>query len=502
MQGEIKVLLVDDEQGVHDATRLVLGRLEFEGRKVRLFHASSDGEARRVFAEHPDVAVAIVDVVMETEHAGLDFVRHVRDVLKNKICRIILRTGQPGSAPEREVVRHLEIDDYKEKTELTADRLFTAVFTALRAYRALLALQRTTRGLDTILDAAGDLSGRRGLLDFMRGMLEQLVALVSLEADGLIVRGAVAAHVDGPRYSVVVGTGAFAGCESDPVEQLLPPEALANAGSTDVNTRLVMLDSGVALIIAPRKTERYVIWLPLSAPISSESSALLRLFAEKLAVSLDNALLQHENTAAQEEILSRLCDVVEYRSNETGQHVRRMSRYARLMANLLGLDNERVETIAAAAPLHDIGKISIPDSILKKPGKLDPREMEMMRQHPSLGHAILSGSRFSVLREGAAIALSHHERWDGGGYPSGLAGEAIPLSGRIVATVDIFDALMSARVYKPAYQPSETLAMMRSLSGSHLDPRLVEVLETNFSSFVDIFLALQEPALKNARFAT
>ena len=133
------VLVVDDEADVIAVTRMVFEDLSFEGRELRVLTAASGREARAIFASEPDIAVAYIDVVMETEHAGLDLVDHVRNVLGNRLTRLILRTGNPGAAPREEIVRHLEIDDYKEKTELTADRLETSLITSLRTYRTLTA---------------------------------------------------------------------------------------------------------------------------------------------------------------------------------------------------------------------------------------------------------------------------------------------------------------------------------------------------------------------------
>lgn len=251
---DFKVLLVDDEQGVHDATKLVIGRMKFEGRRIHLLHAHSGMDAREVLAAHPDTAVAVVDVVMETEHAGLDFVRHLREEVGNQMCRVILRTGQPGSAPEREVVRHLEIDDYKEKTELTADLLFTSIYTALRAYRTLCTLKRTSDGLERIIDAAGNVFARVGLIDFMRGTLEQLLALVRFDADGMLMHGAVAVRCDGPTLTLLVGTGEYREHEGSGADQLLPPDVLDMIVDNTSEAQLVTLENGVLPFKQPTRT--------------------------------------------------------------------------------------------------------------------------------------------------------------------------------------------------------------------------------------------------------
>jgi putative nucleotidyltransferase with HDIG domain len=180
---------------------------------------------------------------------------------------------------------------------------------------------------------------------------------------------------------------------------------------------------------------------------------------------------------SREETLQRLARAAEWRDDETRQHAERIGRTAALLADELGLDEETREHLRSAAPLHDIGKISTPDAVLLKRGRLTPEEMATMRRHAEAGAQILSGSESSVLRLAEEIARTHHERWDGQGYPYGLAGEIIPLSGRIVAVADVFDALTHARPYKPAWPVEQALEEIRRGAGAHFDPEVVAAFE-------------------------
>jgi putative two-component system response regulator len=177
-----------------------------------------------------------------------------------------------------------------------------------------------------------------------------------------------------------------------------------------------------------------------------------------------------ELEAARIEILERLARAAEYRDDDTGQHTYRVSRSSAQIAGALGLTDDEVERIARAAALHDVGKIGIPDQILLKPGRLSDEEFEIMKSHTTIGAQILSGSRFPLLQLAENIALFHHERWDGSGYPHGLGGEEIPLAARIVAVVDVFDALTHNRPYKSAWPVPEALALIAKESGRHFDP--------------------------------
>ncbi len=177
---------------------------------------------------------------------------------------------------------------------------------------------------------------------------------------------------------------------------------------------------------------------------------------------------------ARVEILERLARAAEYRDDDTGEHTRRVGELSAALARVLGCPEDEVQLIARAAPLHDIGKIGIPDAVLLKPGKLTPEEFDVMRTHAAIGARILSGSDVPLLRLAAAISISHHERWDGSGYPEGIAGEGIPLVGRIVAVSDIYDALTHSRPYKPAWPVEDALAEIRAQAGLQLDPGVVE----------------------------
>jgi len=176
------------------------------------------------------------------------------------------------------------------------------------------------------------------------------------------------------------------------------------------------------------------------------------------------------------EIVRRLGRAAEYRDNETGMHIIRMSRYSMLIGEELGLGSEACDLLLNAAPMHDIGKIGIPDKILLKPGKLDADEWEVMKTHTTIGAEILSGSDSELLVMARTIALSHHEKWDGSGYPYGLAGDDIPLVGRIVAVADVFDALTSERPYKKAWSVEEATRFLHDNAGSHFDPAAVDAL--------------------------
>ncbi|PJZ48533.1 response regulator [Leptospira saintgironsiae] len=175
------------------------------------------------------------------------------------------------------------------------------------------------------------------------------------------------------------------------------------------------------------------------------------------------------------QIIQRLGLAAEYKDNETGLHVIRMSHYSQTLAKALGHSEETAEKILHASPMHDIGKIGIPDSILQKPGKLDPEEWEIMKTHSKIGAEIIGDHDSSLLQMAKSIALNHHEKWDGSGYPNGIMGDAIPIEARIVTIADVFDALTTERPYKKAWSIEDAVNHIRKGAGSHFDPGLVPV---------------------------
>ena len=188
----------------------------------------------------------------------------------------------------------------------------------------------------------------------------------------------------------------------------------------------------------------------------------------------------------EQELLFRMSRAAEFRDPETGAHIQRMAHYSALIGRRLGLDRELQELILQAAPMHDVGKIGIPDYILLKPGRLTPEEFELMKRHAQLGYELLAGSGSRVLQSGAEIAQTHHEKFDGSGYPHVLSGTDIPLFGRIVAVADVFDALTSERPYKKAWTLEHATDFLREGRGAHFDPQCVDAFLAEWEAVLDV----------------
>ena len=464
-------MIVDDEESVHQVTELVMKNFSFENRHLKFLHAYSASEAKELLSRHPDTALILLDVVMETEKAGLDLVHTIRQELHNQLVRIVLRTGQPGQAPEERVVVEYDINGYKEKTELTAQRLFTTVYAALRAYRDLDHIEREQAGMRRVLEACTEVLEHESTGNWHQGLFDSVKKLLQLEADCALVMSTT-----DDVHALVAGSGLYAKLVGRPSSEW-PSTLRESVLETDDSSEVVLSSGNYNVLRFPEKGGRLTMQFVMpKRDFAPWEVQLVRLFATQISVAMQNHRLHQSLKDTQAEIVHMLADAVESRSQETGNHVKRVSKLARLLAEAMGTKRQEAELIELAAPLHDIGKIAIPDRILAKPGKHNDQEWEVMKTHAEIGWELLRHSRRPAIRMAAEISLAHHENWDGSGYPRGLAGDDIPLSAHLVAVADVFDALGSKRCYKDAWDEERIRDYFRKQRGKKFRPDLVDTL--------------------------
>jgi len=483
-----KVLIVDDEDEVHRVTKLVLQHFEFDGRPLELLHARSGAEACEVLASQPEVALVLLDVVMEDDHAGLEVVRHIREKLGNKLVRIVLRTGQPGQAPEHEVIAAYDINDYKEKTELTSQKLKTLLFASLRSYRDLLVIDANRQGLERVIEATTHIFEQRELQRFASAVLLQLTGLLNLDRNAVYCKASEGfmARRENNRLIIEAGSGDFEGLVSKNANDVLPEAVRRDLTEAMDKRQSVRHADRQVLYYASSSGEESLLYVGHSEMLEDFERELLNLFCTNVSVAFENLHLNRELEDAQKEMVYLLGEAIETRSNETGSHVRRVADISHFLAVQAGVDAATAELIRVASPMHDIGKIGIPDSILNKPGKHTPDEWAIMQRHASLGYEMLRHSGRRVFQIAAALAHEHHENWDGQGYPRGLAGDAISIEGRVTSMADVIDALLSERCYKPAWAPDKVLQFVRGERGRKFDPALVDIVERDFEQILAI----------------
>ena len=232
---------------------------------------------------------------------------------------------------------------------------------------------------------------------------------------------------------------------------------------------------------------------PVSPPIlKARVSAHLALHSQKRILEEKVKERTVKLSSTREEVITMLGRASDFRDNETGLHVNRVSHYCSAIARAAGMNQDFIQRISLASPLHDVGKIGIPDSILLKPGKLTPEEFEVIKTHCAIGADILKGSKWDVINMAHVIALTHHEKWNGMGYPEGLKGEAIPMEGRISAIADVFDAVSTKRPYKDPWPLQKCIDLINSQAGEHFDSRLVEAFNSVLSEIKNIAMNMAD----------
>jgi CheY-like chemotaxis protein len=293
------VLIVDDEPSVHDITLVALSDFRFAGRGLEFIHAYSGAQAIALTQAHPDIAVMLVDVVMENDHSGLDFVRHVREEAGLRFPRIILRTGQPGQAPEREVITQYDINDYKQKTELTQEKMFTVMHTSIASYRDLIALDHSRRGLRKIIEAAKTLYEFQSIEQFAQGVLEQLAALLYLDQETLVVRTeGLAAAGSNADIEILAGTGQFSSLIGKKASEVLDPQLFALLVKSSQQGNSLADGSHFTAVYETRRKTKNILYIAGKADITPPQRELIDLFCQCVAQAQDTLQTIHTKLAA------------------------------------------------------------------------------------------------------------------------------------------------------------------------------------------------------------
>lgn len=482
------IALIDDEPQVHEVTQLVLRSFQFEQRPIKIINTYSAAEARKLFESRDDIALAIVDVVMETDDAGLELIHYIRKNLNNAYTRLVLRTGQPGQAPESQVIQEYDIHDYKDKTELTDTKLKTLLYSALRSYRDICLIKANKLGLERIIESANNLVVSDNLKIFSSAVLEQLTRIIGLDKNAIYanVSSIYATQHKNPSYRILAVTGEL--FEHTKLGSNEIPESVAPFFNNAMREKKsIHLDNHYVGFYTTPSGGQNLLFVTLKDKLSPLDHHLLDIFSDSVAVAYENLILREEIQTTQEEIVYLLSEAVEKRSKETGGHVKRVAEICYLLAKEVGfLSEQQCKLIRMASPLHDVGKIAIPDQILNKPGKHDPLEWEVMKSHVTEGEAILNSSERPSLQLASVICNEHHEKWDGTGYPKGISGEKIHIAARITAIADVFDALGSTRCYKDAWPTEKIMEFIKGEKGKHFDPNLVDILLEHIDEITEI----------------
>ena len=338
-----KIAVIDDDHAVHEGTRFALSDYILNGQGLEILSAYSAAEGRALMRAHPDVAAVLLDVIMETDAAGLDLVEYIRNEIRNETVRIILRTGQPGQAPERRVIVQYDINDYKAKTELTADKLFTSLTAALRSYQQLERMVQTRRGLEIIIDAASTLYDFKSMQRLAEGVLTQIASLLNVDCAGILVLrddGSI-----GNDFSVLAGSGCYSRFIGSSSARLLDPDLRTMVEAAFRRRKHEFADQRTVLYVRTGSGREVVVLLQAERPLSETDRSLVEIFSSRLSIAFDNVILYQQLNEAN----TQLEDRVAQRTRALMQANRRLSAQWLRLQRANGFKNEILGTVA-----HDL----------------------------------------------------------------------------------------------------------------------------------------------------
>jgi signal transduction histidine kinase len=339
-----KVAVIDDDRAVHEGTRFALSDYHLHGQTLEILSAYSAAEGRTLMRAHPDIAAVLLDVIMETDAAGLDLVEYIRNEIKNETVRIILRTGQPGQAPERRVIVQYDINDYKAKTELTADKLFTSLTAALRSYQQLERMVQTRRGLEIIIDAASTLYDFKSMQRLAEGVLTQLASLLNVDCAGILVLRDDGSS-SGSDFSVLAGSGCYSRFIGTTSSKSLDPDLRQMVEAAFQRRKNEFFDQRSVLYLRTGSGREVVVLLQAERQLSETDRALVEIFGSRLSIAFDNVILYRQLHEAN----SQLEDRVAQRTRALMQANRRLSSQWLRLQRANGFKNEILGTVA-----HDL----------------------------------------------------------------------------------------------------------------------------------------------------
>jgi response regulator RpfG family c-di-GMP phosphodiesterase len=483
-----RILVVDDEESIYKVTKIVLNEVMYDGRRIELLYAESYEKAKVVLASEEDICIVYLDVVMETDNAGLCLVKYIREELRNRLIRIIIRTGQPGLAPERKLIEEYDINGYLLKTDFTADKLYTNTVTSLRAFLDLEYLTSSRKTMQKLVKATTVFINNFSLNDFQTEIISQLCSLIKNERDKTkdSVKGFIALRI-GDDFVVETSSKNYNNIDRKNINDILSLEEVNIFLDAKNNPNKVVYRENILMyyFVSELGYDK-IIFLKKEKFFTGMQKEIYDIFINHVCMAFDNISLGQEVDNVQKEMIYKLGEIAELRSKESSYHVKRVAEYSALLGEKYGLDRKKCDVLRLSAPLHDVGKIGISDTILNKPDRLTAEEFSIIKTHCIIGNEMLKNTKGEVMKAAAIIALQHHERYDGKGYPYGLRGEEIDIYARIVSIADVFDALSSRRVYKEAWDIEKILELFKEERGKQFDDVLTDLFLENLDEFIRI----------------
>lgn len=446
-----KILVVDDSKTIHAELGQLISEITIEGMELEVEHAYGYNDFYKVFVPEK-YALVLTDLVMEEDDSGIKVINHVRHKFYDKKTRIVLMTSNPEKIPSDFLTKDYDVNAYIDKNKTTEFMTKLTIISMLRTYKDINALETAVTSLEMVTSHAQEMD----LPELLINAFFQLRTFLSLKDSSISISGKIL--LNGKR--------------------IFPPSNIKQDNSS--------LENSYTFRIQPQSNEvQFAIYT--SRPLFK----LEKQYAESLLKNLEHSM-KHQSPQLEEGLVIMLSKIVEVRSEETGDHVNRVADISYLLAEGYGFSSDEAKILKAASALHDIGKIGIPDHILNKPAKLDEKEFAIMKEHSLIGFELLRNMDLKVFEIGAVVALQHHEKWDGTGYPYGLEGDEISLEARIVQVADVFEALTHNRCYRPAWSIERAVEYMNQMKARQFDPAIIDIFNERLKDIIDIAVNSEE----------
>ncbi|HYD66553.1 HD domain-containing phosphohydrolase [Azospirillum sp.] len=482
------VLVVDDGSAIEDTLRLLAG-IHYKNTPLTLLSADTVDRAKELLGKHPDIAVVLLEPVLGGANQGLELVPFIRNALGNHRIRIMVHTGHPEMAPERDVVDNHEVDGYLTKAEATADRLRTTLVTALRALGRVRAEGSLRYGLAKLIVATGELAKIKRPQHFHQDLLDRLTFMLGMGKDGLLCVHGDGSSPDDGAIRVMAASGRFAPWKGGDVAAVPEESVSATVRHVLASGETVRTPQCVSFAIKARGVTGLA-YVAGECALRDYNWQWVEVFRMKAESAFENTLLISELGAVQEATVLTLARLSEHKDELNAGQLRRLELLTTEIARILHernacpdeISEDLVDRIGLASLLHDIGMLFVPEHIQTREGELDDEDYELIQQHADAGYRLLKEAANSLrgpsfLATAAEIALHHHERFDGSGYPSNLKGSDIPLSARIVAVADVFDALVSDRHHRRAWPAADAIRWTVDRAGTQFDPVVIDAFK-------------------------
>ncbi|NQY21099.1 MAG: HD domain-containing protein [Campylobacteraceae bacterium] len=467
-----KVLIVDDEKDVHSLTRTVLRDLEYEDKNIIFSSAYSGKEALEILKKENDFAVILLDVIMETDDAGLVFASKLRNELQNHTTRIILRTGQTGDVPIKDVIIKYDINDYKEKTQLNTSNLYISVLLALRSYRDIKLIINKNIYLKEIIYFTKELNKQKDINTFTNILISSLNSLLFLDKNN--IKEYIYTYDINDNSINILNDSDF----------ILTKEKEIIINKLIDNNEFLYKNNSMIFILA---LDNFYLVIDLEN-IKNENKmnkTFIRMFLDTARVILNNLYTNKRILKEQEELLSIINKLIKRKSNPISSHLNRVSKIVYVIAKAYGLSDDDAKELELASSMHDIGKIDLDENLLNNKN-INKEEELLIQKHTQIGYNLLKYSSTSLLKQAAIIAYEHHESWDGSGYPRRLEKEEIHLYSRITAIADFYDSLRIPRSSEKEWPLYDAINFLKKNRNILFEASLVDILIDNIKEIEKI----------------